>query len=159
MYKQNCIQNNFLFLHDRLNWLFHIFIYIYKNILPRKWFFVMCNKKLYQTPLSLSQKKCIKWYNLLFSITLDFVIPNSSNHCTLQRIFIMYSYVHIMFYFCMCDGRGDRGGSLAAARWQQQRQLGGGSCGSLAAAAWWRQLGSSSGSAAAVAAVAVAALQ
>ncbi len=40
-------------------------------------------------------------YNVLFSITLDFVIPNSSNHCTCQCIFIMYSYVHIMFCFCM----------------------------------------------------------
>ncbi len=26
---------------------------------------------------------------------------NSSNHCTRQRIFIMYSYLCIMFYFCM----------------------------------------------------------
>jgi hypothetical protein len=36
-----------------------------------------------------------------FSITLGFVSPNSSNHCTCQCIFIMYSYVCIMFYFCM----------------------------------------------------------
>ncbi len=34
-----------------------------------------------------------------FSIILGFVIPNSANHCTRQRIFIMYSYVFIMFYF------------------------------------------------------------
>jgi hypothetical protein len=62
----------------------------------------MRNKKLYQTPLSLSQYK--KLYNMIqfnFSITLGFVIPNSSNHCTRQCIFIMYSYVRIMYYFCM----------------------------------------------------------
>jgi hypothetical protein len=35
------------------------------------------------------------------SIILGFVIPNSSNHCTCQLIFIMYSYVCIMFYFCV----------------------------------------------------------
>jgi hypothetical protein len=69
----------------------------------------------------------------------------------------MYSYVRIMFYFCMRDGGGDRSGSLAAARWQ--RQLGGSGCGSLVVAAWWQQLGGSSGSASAVAAAAVAALQ
>jgi hypothetical protein len=69
----------------------------------------------------------------------------------------MYSYVCIIFYFCMREGGGDRGGSLAAA--QRQRQLGSGSCGSLAAATWWQQLGSGSGSVAAVAAAAVAALQ
>ncbi len=62
----------------------------------------MCNKILYQTVLCLSQEKnCMKWYSLLFSIILGFVIPNSSNHCTCQNIFIMYSYVCIMFYFCM----------------------------------------------------------
>ncbi len=43
----------------------------------------------------------MRWYSLLFSIVLGFVIPNSSNRCTHQRIFIMYSYVCIMFYFCM----------------------------------------------------------
>ncbi len=43
----------------------------------------------------------MKWYSLLFSITLGFVIPNSSNHSTRQRIFIMYSYICIMFYFCV----------------------------------------------------------
>jgi hypothetical protein len=69
----------------------------------------------------------------------------------------MYSYVRIIFYFCMRDGGGDCGGSLAAAR--QQRQLGGSGCGSLAVAAWWQHLGNGSGSAAAVAAVAMAALQ
>jgi hypothetical protein len=58
----------------------------------------MCNKKLYQTPPSFSWFFfCVEWYNLLFSITLDFVIPNSSNHCTCQCIFIMYSYVRIIF--------------------------------------------------------------
>jgi hypothetical protein len=36
-----------------------------------------------------------------FFIILGFVIPKSSNHCTCQRIFNMYSYVCIMFYFCM----------------------------------------------------------
>ncbi len=62
----------------------------------------MCNKILYQTVLCLSRKK--KMYEMIqftFSIILGFVIPNSSNHCTRQRIFIMYSYVYIMFYFCM----------------------------------------------------------
>jgi hypothetical protein len=34
-----------------------------------------------------------------FSIILGFVIPNSSNHCTRQCIFVMYSYVCILFYF------------------------------------------------------------
>jgi hypothetical protein len=72
-------------------------------------------------------------------------------------MFIMYSYIRIMFYFCMHDSSGDRGGSLAVAR--RQRQLGGSGYGSLAAAAWWQQLGGGSGSAAAVAAVAEAALQ
>ncbi len=48
-------------------------------------------------------KNCMRWYSLQFSIILGFVISNSSNHCTRQRIFIMYSYVCIMFYFCMCQ--------------------------------------------------------
>jgi hypothetical protein len=91
------------------------------------------------------------------SIILGFVIPNSSNHCTRQCIFIMYSYVCLMFYFCMRDVGGDHGSSLAAAR--RQRQLGGSGCGSLAATAWGKQLGSGSGSAVAVAAAAVTALQ
>ncbi len=60
----------------------------------------MCNKILYQTIFCLSQKNhCMRWYNLLFSILLGFVIPNSSNHCTRQCTFIMYSYVCIMFNF------------------------------------------------------------
>jgi hypothetical protein len=139
--------------------LFHIFIFIYKKYFASgKKSFVMCKKKLYQSPLSLSRKnKLYKMIQFTFSITLDFVIPNSSNHCTCQRIFIMYSYICIMFYFCMHDGGGDRDSSLTAARWQQQ--LGGGSCDSLTVAAWWQQLGGGSGSAAAVAAAAVAALQ
>ncbi len=53
---------------------------------------IVSNSSIFQ-----SKKKCMKWYNLLFSITLGFVIPNSSNHCTRQRIFIMYSYICIMF--------------------------------------------------------------
>ncbi len=62
----------------------------------------MCNKILYQTVLCLSWKKsCMRWYSLLVSIIIGFVIPNSSNHCTCQRIFIMYSCVCIMFYICM----------------------------------------------------------
>ncbi len=62
----------------------------------------MCNKILYHTILCLSWKKnCMRWYSLLFSIILGFVTPNSSNHCTRQCIFIMYSYVCIMFYFCV----------------------------------------------------------
>ncbi len=47
------------------------------------------------------KKIYMRWYSLLFSIILGFVIPISSNHCTCQRIFIMYSYVCIMFYFCV----------------------------------------------------------
>ncbi len=43
------------------------------------------------------QKKCMRWYSLLFSVILGFRIPNSSNHCTCQRIFIMYSYICILF--------------------------------------------------------------
>ncbi len=43
----------------------------------------------------------MSWYSLLISFILGFVIPNSSNHCTRQHIFIMYSYVCIMFYFCV----------------------------------------------------------
>ncbi len=43
----------------------------------------------------------MRWYSLLFSIIFRSVIPNSSNHCNRQRIIIMYSYVCIMFYFCM----------------------------------------------------------
>ncbi len=45
-------------------------------------------------------KQKIVWDDTVyfFSIILGFVIPNSSNHCTCQRIFIMYSYVYILFY-------------------------------------------------------------
>ncbi len=43
----------------------------------------------------------MRWYSLLFSIIFRSVIPNSSNHCNRQRIIIMYSYVCIMFYFCV----------------------------------------------------------
>ncbi len=46
------------------------------------------------------KKNCMRWYSFLFSIILGFVIPNSSDHCTCQRIFIMYSYICVMFYFC-----------------------------------------------------------
>jgi hypothetical protein len=62
----------------------------------------MCYKRLYHTVLCLSRKKnCMRWYSLLVSIILGFVIPNSSNHCTRQCIFIMYSYVCLLFYFCV----------------------------------------------------------
>ncbi len=98
--QQNCIQNHFLFLYDRLNWLFYAMSFIKQQFLMSKKN-VMCYKILYQTVLCLSQKKCMRWYSILFSIILGFVIPNSSNHCTRQRIFIMYSYICIMFYFCM----------------------------------------------------------
>jgi hypothetical protein len=47
------------------------------------------------------KKKCMRWYSLLFSIIFCSVIPNSSNHCNRQCIIIMYSYVCIMFYFCV----------------------------------------------------------
>ncbi len=43
----------------------------------------------------------MRWYSVLFSIIFHSVIPNSSNHCNCQCIIIMYSYVCIMFYFCM----------------------------------------------------------
>ncbi len=43
----------------------------------------------------------MRWYSLFFFIILGFVIPNSSNHCTCQHIFIMYSYICIMFNFCV----------------------------------------------------------
>ncbi len=43
----------------------------------------------------------MRWYSLLFSIIFRSVKPNSSNHCNRQRIIIMYSYVCIMFYFCV----------------------------------------------------------
>ncbi len=43
----------------------------------------------------------MRWYNLLFSIIFHSVKPNSSNHCDCQPIIIMYSYVCIMFCFCM----------------------------------------------------------
>ncbi len=41
-------------------------------------------------------------YSLLFSIIFHSVKPKSSNHCNCQCIvIIMYSYVCIMFYFCL----------------------------------------------------------
>ncbi len=43
----------------------------------------------------------MRWYSLLCSIIFCSVMPNSSNHCNRQRIIIMYSYVCILFYFCM----------------------------------------------------------
>ncbi len=43
----------------------------------------------------------MRWYSLLFSIISRSVIPYSSNHCNCQRIIIMYSYICIMFYFCV----------------------------------------------------------
>ncbi len=67
---------------------------------PKKIF--MCNKILYQTVLCLSRKK--QMYEMIqftFSIILGFVIPNKSNHCTCKCIFIIYSYICIMLYFCM----------------------------------------------------------
>ncbi len=43
----------------------------------------------------------MRWYSLLFSIIFRSVIPNSSNHCNCRCIIIMYSYLCIMFYFCV----------------------------------------------------------
>ncbi len=43
----------------------------------------------------------MRWYSLLFSIKFRSVIPNSSSHCNHQSIIIMYSYICIMFYFCV----------------------------------------------------------
>ncbi len=102
MYQLNCIQNHFWFLYNRLKWLFYAMNFIKQQFLTSNKKNVMCNKILYQTVLCLSrEKKCMRWYSLLFLIILGFVIPNSSNHCTCQRIFIMYSYIFIMFCFCV----------------------------------------------------------
>ncbi len=43
----------------------------------------------------------MRWYSLLFSIIFRSVKPNSSNHYNCQGIIIMYSYICIMFYFCV----------------------------------------------------------
>ena len=44
----------------------------------------------------------MRWYGLLFSIIFLSAKPNSSNHCNCQCIvIIMYSYICIMFYFCV----------------------------------------------------------
>ena len=43
----------------------------------------------------------MRWYTLLFSIIFRSVLPNSSNHCNRQFIIIMYSYICIMFCFCV----------------------------------------------------------
>ncbi len=61
----------------------------------------MCNKNLYQTPPYFSRKKLCKMTQFTCSITLGFVIPNSSNHCIHQCKFIMYSCICMIFYFCM----------------------------------------------------------
>ncbi len=55
----------------------------------------------YQKCFFTKKMNCMRWYSLLFSIIFHSVKPNSSNHCNRQRIIIMYSYVCIMFYFCM----------------------------------------------------------
>ncbi len=84
--------------------MFYAMNFIKQQFLTSKQKNVMCNKILYQTVLCLSQKtKMYEMIQFTFSIILDCVIPNSSNHCTRQRIFIMYSYVCIMFYFCVCQ--------------------------------------------------------
>ncbi len=104
MYQQNCIQKHFWFLYDWLNWLFYTIIFIKNNYFASKMeSFVMCNKILYQTVLCLSKKKCMRWYSLLVSIILGFVTPNNSNHCNRQHTFIMYFYICIMLYFCVCQ--------------------------------------------------------
>ncbi len=51
--------------------------------------------------LFLQTKNCMRWYSLLFLIIFRPVTPNSSNHCNCQRVLIMYSYICIMFYFCV----------------------------------------------------------
>ncbi len=102
-YQQNCIQNHFWLVYDRLNWLFYAMNFIKKQFLMSK-----------QKKMSCVTKYCIKlsfvwvgkknlWDDTVnfVSILLGFVIPNSSNHCTCQCIFIMYSYICIMFYFCV----------------------------------------------------------
>ncbi len=63
MYWQNCIQNHFLFLYDRLNWLFYAIIFVRIFFASKKTSFVMCNKILYQTVLCLSRKK--KLYEIM----------------------------------------------------------------------------------------------
>ncbi len=103
MYQQNCIQNHFWFLYDKLNWLFCAVNFIKQQFLTSKQNKMSCLSK-YCIKLSfvcVKKTNCMRWYSLLFSIILGFVIPNSSNHCTRQRIFIMYSYVCILFYFCV----------------------------------------------------------
>ncbi len=102
MHQQNCIQNHFRFLYDRLNWLFYAMNFIKQQFLTSKqkemsWVTKYCIKLSFVWV----KKKCMRWYSLRFSIILGFVIPNSSNHCTRQHIFIMYTYVCIMFYICM----------------------------------------------------------
>ncbi len=45
----------------------------------------------------------MRWYGLLFSIIFYSIKPNSSNHCNCLCTIIMYSYVCIIFYFCVCQ--------------------------------------------------------
>jgi hypothetical protein len=54
--------------------------------------FVCVGKKLYE----------MIQYTFFYYI-LGFLIPNSSNHCTCQGIFVLYSNICIMFYFCVCQ--------------------------------------------------------
>ncbi len=102
MYQQNCIQNHFQSLYNTLNWLFYTMNFIKQQSLTPKQKNMSCLTK-YCIALTFVcvKKNCMRWYSLLFSIILGFLIPNSSNHCTRQRIFIMYSYVFIMFYVCV----------------------------------------------------------
>ncbi len=103
MYQQNCIQNHFWFLYNKLNWLFCAINFIKQQFLTSKLKNMSCLTK-YCIKLSfvcVGKKNCMRWNSSFFSIILGFVIPNSSNHCTRQCIFIMYSYICIMFYFCM----------------------------------------------------------
>ncbi len=102
MYQQKLYPKSFLFF------IWQAYLVVLCNEFYKKTFSdiktkkkVLCNKILYQTNLCLSQKKCMKWYSLLFFFMVGYVIPSSSNHWSCQCIFIMYSYVCIMLYFCM----------------------------------------------------------
>ncbi len=102
MYQQNCIRNHFRFLYKKLNWLFYAMNFMKQQFLTSKQKNMSCLTK-YCIKLSFVcvKKKMYEMIQFTFSIILGFVIPISSNHCTRQRIFIMYSYVCIMFYFCV----------------------------------------------------------
>ena len=72
----------------------NIFVFYTNNFFL--WQFCGINKNVFSY-----KKNYMRWYSLLFSVIFCSVIPNSFNHCNCQCIIIMYSYVCIMFYFCV----------------------------------------------------------